>query len=104
MSEAKFTKGPWYVYNNDVYLEIVSDKGAICDTCMSGHEFDGGDCLEGKSAKANAHLIAAAPEMYAMLQSIDDLFGLLDEHTHPNIELDCQQHEIRKLLAKARGE
>lgn len=94
MSEAKFTKGPWYVHNNDVYLEVFSDKGAICDTCMSGHQFDGGDCTEGKFAKANAHLIAAAPEMYDALEHI-----LENQALGSPLALS-----INNLLAKARGE
>lgn len=95
----KFTRGPWYVYNNDVYLEVVSDKGAICDTCMSGHEFDGGDCTEGKSAKANAHLIAAAPEMYEAIKHV------LEMQLRGFIVLGNEATDkLQKSLAKARGE
>ena len=46
-----------------------------------------------KEGFANAHLIAAAPEMYEMLEQLSDL----DE---------CQmlKSKINQLLAKARGE
>ena len=93
MSETRFTKGPWHVHNNDVFLEIVSEEGQIANTCASGHYFDNGDCVNGVTAVANSHLIAAAPEMYAMLENLSDC----DEN---------QMHrlEINKLLAKARGE
>jgi len=95
MSEVKFTKGEWCIRLVDGKFAIMRhDTGyGICSTVM---------CDD--TDKANAHIIAAAPSMYAMLECIDDLLGLLDEHTHSSIELDCQQHEIRKILAKARGE
>lgn len=92
MSEARFTKGEWVVNGGWVDCEGVP-------ICSMGDEWVTYD-----NDKANAHLIAAAPDMYAMLEGLDELLELLDSQTHPSIELDCQQYEIRNLLAKARGE
>jgi thiamine monophosphate synthase len=54
--------------------------------------------------EANAHLIAAAPKMYRMLQDQSEIMKTLDEWTHPNIELDAVKADIDLLLAEARGE
>lgn len=51
------------------------------------------------SGNANAHLIAAAPDMYAKLDEISD--GLLEAGGYGNCRL---AKEIELLLAKARGE
>ena len=47
---------------------------------------------------ANAHLIAAAPEMYQMLKMIMDILNS-DDH-----ENEVSNADIAKLLARARGE
>ena len=79
MSEAKFTKGDWVA--NGAFVGHV-DLG--CDAIVSG-----AGCKEifFKEAEANAHLIAAAPEMYEFIEAY--MGG------HP---------EAEQLLAKARGE
>lgn len=81
MSEVKFTKGPWKLSENrDSYLIASENTGfSICYTTLS-EDVD----------KYNAHLIAAAPEMYEFLGSLQ-----LD------VANDCKRDEI---LAKARGE
>ena len=100
MNEAKFTKGDWVGFkdgkwssdyvndyaldgdNNPSWVQIICDEQAVAIVPNHGRTLD-----------ANAHLIAAAPEMYEML----DELSILD---------DCQmlKPEIKKLLAKARGE
>lgn len=110
MSEAKFTKGPWRSRTGNygglkTAIVYLSDKG--------GFDISGcPDCVD------NAHLIAAAPEMYEMLGTA--LLELTAAITEVNKNLksrisssdldepdwwDMQTcHEIHKLLAKARGE
>ena len=85
MSEAKFTKGDWCIRLIDGKFAIMRhDTGyGICSTVM---------CDD--TDKANAHLIAAAPSMYAMLQELLDGGSL-----H---RMDAKS--ISDLLAKARGE
>jgi hypothetical protein len=46
--------------------------------------------------QANCHLIAAAPEMYAMLDRLSSQLTDINAHSAAN--------EIEALLAKARGE
>lgn len=111
MSETKFTKGEWFA--------IVDDECCFIDNCEKGLiadlEESDAPCDE---AEANAHLIAAAPDMYAQLESvIGELFMLIDEvndqrasrinsqtETEPDYHDMETLHNIQILLAKARGE
>lgn len=84
MSEAKFTKGPWE-YDNRM-IEVLADNGAepVCfDVCSD----------------ENGHLIAAAPEMYEMLDALCTYLIDLD-----SLGTTHKARQIEKLLAKARGE
>lgn len=109
MGKVKFSEGEWEVADGTkvgeqvlfVHIPTLSSKGKV--VCRLTRVVDTHIPLSEQDI-ANSHLIAAAPSMYAMLECIDDLLGLLDEHAHSSIEIDCQQHEIRKILAKARGE
>lgn len=96
MSETKFTPGPWVLiegqFNSEV--EVTTDsrqensKGKICGMDIY---FDGSHGVE---QPANAHLIAAAPEMYEMLRDILKNYecgSFVDE-------------QMELVLAKARGE
>jgi len=99
MSETKFTKGEWHCIDGTIIgeqvlfvhaTELGVNKGIVCrltkqvDTHISLSLED----------IANAHLIAAAPDMYKMLESLRDDYGLLT----------TVGKDIDKLLAKARGE
>lgn len=90
-NEAKFTKGPW---NVDQYGNIVQVKSGKSDPrdCIRA----GGLALASNNGEpmANRYLIAAAPEMYAMLQDIANKW-------HDGTPLALK---INKLLTKARGE
>jgi hypothetical protein len=96
MSEEKFTKGPWAVTKNYVGFEIVFSIDGSPSPCRGeeylclssvSRSFEGECILKGDTAKANAHLIAAAPAMYEFIKTY--MGG------HP---------EAEELLAKARGE
>ena len=101
MSEAKFTKGIWSQSHREqsdgMYItQVYDDKGqAICD--LNWHSVDTAlGFITDRSE--NASLIAAAPEMYAMLKFIADSLHKLDTGTIGDIS------HIDSLLAKARGE
>lgn len=86
MSEAKFTKGEWNVQFGDMIFasdEINNEQVAVV-------------CNEENKDK---YLIAAAPEMYEALEDAADMLFQSGE-----AELRSHGMEIRKLLAKARGE
>lgn len=95
MTEHKWTQGPWSVRRDEC------DDPVVVSECL-GLELDG-LCWH-ENSDANAHLIAAAPELYEAL-----------ERLLPMAEDDCFQYGssadndedvlfARAALAKARGE
>lgn len=102
MSEAGFTKGPWALLPLEDDKEYIRVRGTVCGgkykianvvDCRSHH--DGSKWCEFRRAesKANAHLIAAAPELYDFIEDLSQ-----------NSEDVTQREEAKRLLAKARGE
>lgn len=90
-TEPKFTPGPW---RRSAFEDDWAIRGAKCDRVIARPNCNIDD------ASANAALIAAAPEMYALLSNIlNDLET--DGSISPN---DNAANDIRMLLAKARGE
>lgn len=111
MSEAKFTPGPWVLIEGqfDSEVEVTTEtrqqnsKGEICGMDIY---FDGSHGVE---QPANAHLIAAAPEMYESIESDVirlefDLAQLGHGFAHAAEEINAELNAKKKLLAKARGE
>ena len=86
MSKTKFTKGLWT--SNGHSCVSVGSK-VLC--VFTDSSVNTGDETEDY---ANAHLVSAAPEMYAMLESLAEDCGF-SHHVHK---------DIQALLAKARGE
>ncbi len=78
--KAKFTEGEWFVNGYEIQSKTYSIELAKVTVFNEG--------------KANAHLIAAAPDMYKMLE----LLVLGDSINDTTID-----DEVRMLLAKARG-
>ncbi|AUR87388.1 hypothetical protein NVP1100O_47 [Vibrio phage 1.100.O._10N.261.45.C3] len=104
MKEAKFTKGPWVLIDGQFSSEVEittenrqeNSKGKICEMDIY---FDGQHGIE---QPANAHLIAAAPEMYEMLAEVlHNMEVGNSDHTEIN---DAMIPRVSALLAKARGE
>ena len=106
----KFTKGEWVVSGMDIGIRDASDTqsyGMINIICsIDGYDFkDNENC--------NAHLIAAAPEMYAMLEchlaAWDNLYPSnvsdIDDMHKPEFEAVHKFiNQTKELLSKARGE
>lgn len=100
MTEPKFTKGPWGL---DVGFE--SSRPGDFDEYWQVH--DGHDaiacsanCYAG-NREANAHLIAAAPDLYEALQACLNFM----ENTESELGFSLESaDQARATLAKARGE
>ena len=119
MTETKWTKGPWERMNEgDIFGPLGGDSGdgvfadesdrwqvAVVDRCLA---FVDGELVElGKDCmRANAHLIAAAPDLYNALlsaeQSIAIFMGVYDHRNESGAGYILT--EARAALAKARGE
>jgi hypothetical protein len=115
------TPGPWFATGNSSFDTLVRAHDAksgrrIADTFASQPSVKKGATTEevraaalrqGRTNEANARLIAAAPEMLALLQK------LIDRETGAwhlsSLELDCGvwgdelEAEIKALVAKATG-
>ena len=97
MKMTKFTKGPWYLkarYLGKAYTVYAKDPmteyGEQCLALISRNRIQ-----ENDEKLANANLIAAAPDMYEILEDV-----LNDTHVLPSY----LNKQIEKALKKARGE
>jgi hypothetical protein len=100
MTDTKFTPGPWVSqphndYDKDIYV-LGGDTFIRVDN----------DDVEHDEATANAHLIAAAPDLYEALSSVGDNLLSGDDSAHGGyVDLDgAAVQKIMDALAKARGE
>jgi hypothetical protein len=91
MNNPQFTSGPWHVSENQPTV-VGNKEKAVCKCEL---DWD----LGANERKANAALIAAAPEMYAMLERILDF-----KTGGPFISTNPSVTELAHLLMKARGE
>ena len=94
MSEAKFTSSEWVVdvYPAGAQVDVVSECGRKTLHCNKRYFSEN---LTDEDL-ANAHLIAAAPEMYEMLEKIAK--STVHDKNYATAK------PIFDLLAKARGE
>ncbi len=111
MSKAKFTKGSWVGFNNGKWSDCgawsVDNDEASSYSNVAVNVEDVTICLvvsdswNDEEIEANAHLIAAAPDMYATLNEVRDFIAS---------DINCGPCGlglvviIDELLAKARGE
>ena len=95
MSEEKFTRGPWSLLFNDKTKVVLEQQGVavfVADTYA-------GFTKSEEEQKANAALIAAAPELYKELEKHCALCMMM----HPDCE-GCEICDTGKVLKKARGD
>lgn len=108
MTDTKFTPGPWGIEEtrDHLWIGVILSNGKpdpIVTYVDHGPDFT---TEADATGKANAHLIAAAPELY---EALDELFDLLTsghsswDDAYDNLP-DKQFKKIRAALAKARGE
>ena len=91
MSEDKFTPPPWSAPDKGRLrgAVVAKDGEMVCDPSGAGRHED--------EAEANARLIAAAPEMYYILDIIDTYHAIKGVNNR-------WERTISKLLKKVRGE
>lgn len=110
MSDTKFTPGPWcacqkrtihgdgITIDADYSISAMQNKIPWYGLATVITSTEGGDRDE--EGEANAHLIAAAPDMYEALESFVDFFSCVkDTKSVPEI-----WESAKNALAKARGE
>lgn len=114
MGEARFTPGPWELVNGgDIFGPLGGDSGDGVKAddndgwqiAEVGHypAFVGGEETElgAECRRANAHLVAAAPELYEALEALleDGVWAGCDW-----IPSDGAKQKAEQALSKARGE
>lgn len=92
MSEPKFTPGPWEAIPGNSMIRV----NPLVDPRYLGGLYIADIQLLLQEAEANANLIAAAPEMYGLLDELDKAATAA--------EIDALYARIPVLLKKARGE
>lgn len=93
---SKFTPGPWECVGTDIRQSKESPQGYMYDIAEVGSTYSGHDGLpEQSEAEANAYLIAAAPEMYDFIETLENDDGKIP---------DWLWEKRNQVLAKARGE
>lgn len=98
MSESKFTPGPWYARRNTAFWEINAEGfGQIGDACASTASIADGHGSE-ELGRANATLMAAAPELFEAVRRMLPYFEGEHAYDHP-----CSV-QARAALAKASPE
>lgn len=107
MSETKFTPGPWFANGHEVLAPDDGDEDpwsvALASPCR-GYPND--------QSRANARLIAAAPEMYEALdflsaharERVSDAPEWRDDDTVQIVVTIGDLRRARAALAKARGD
>ena len=110
MTEPKFTPGPWGNVDFALSNEIGTLKNPLIAVVQSRH------CDSPDELRANAHLIAAAPELYEALEECaidlkEWILGRYPEESlkYPSIKKDFELDisivdKAFSALAKARGE
>jgi len=93
MTTTQHTAGPWRVFDAFTNPEIVTDRPTACET-ESLVQFKGQ-----KNAKANARLMAAAPEL---LDALEELHFVTDSKTSGR-SLEDARELAAKAIAKAKG-
>lgn len=108
-----YTKGPWRVFSmgidSDTQMEdfeIYHDDGKL--RSQIARCFDMALCMEHGKTKANAHLIAAAPDL---LEAAKQVVWKLGHNGDPNYNpgpvsitrLDATVRMLEKAIAKAEG-
>ena len=108
--KSKHTPGPWSVNDinpSDIYgYERGTKRGRFVATAVN---FGSGNCCHTEEDRANAHLIAAAPELLAALEKA--LLGLMAATSAANREGNETAVEVYReigdiacaALAKAKG-
>jgi len=106
MRETKWTAGPWSVagrvadcpeYNEHRHIYAAADRARLGGT---------GCIANVRSSDANAHLIAAAPELYSVLEAVATRLDLERRERGPDAVFPAAAMVDIALatLAKARGE
>jgi hypothetical protein len=95
MNETKWTPRPWKV------IPLNHGHGALVQSGVFGAGYAYGESFSIQFSIPNAHLIAAAPDLYEALDLLAKCEPLLSDG---DPKLTALRLHCQKMLAKARGE
>lgn len=95
-NNAKHTPGPWDLHKNGVYVTAKDAFGRLIAQSFTS------DAVEEAEAKANAHLIAAAPDLLEALEALTKTVEML--HEDGLIDVVVKTARCHAAINKARGE
>jgi len=95
MSESKYTPGPWTAEAKDLGGEVPSWR---VYNMPEGQQVASVHRWNGEGDEANAHLIAAAPDL---LEACKEALVRLECHNHPD---GRRLDNLRAAIAKAEGQ
>lgn len=110
MSETRWTPGPWTLetaYRDEDLLSVVyvsEDNQEFPIAEEVGGRRHGADFEDESECVANAHLIAAAPELYEALEECKRVLSDLQSTQLEGTRTRAAWEKARAALAKARGE
>lgn len=106
MSETKWTAGPWLASEDGAEVCPASGEKSFVEFCLIHGPWTDHDWYGAEEAKANAHLIAAAPELYSVLEAVATRLDLERRERGPDAVFPAAAMVDIALatLAKARGE
>ncbi len=98
-TKAQFTPGPWETWEEDESWGIFGHRteGRIGAQYLMADVWS-----DGERAEANAHLIAAAPSLYAALARVAEIIEAGDDISNPAF-YGTEHVQILSALAKAQG-
>lgn len=103
-----FTKGPWFVRTIDQSIGSIDSESGVM--VAQAQQVSGKDQITGShERKANARLIAAAPDLLEALQELSQHFiGKWSEDERNSDEIDAHKEAAERkalaAIAKATGE
>lgn len=94
MEDSTFSPSPWF-YN---HFYVVSQSGMMVADCVTKENHS----LSNEEKVANAHLIAASPDLLAALRELFDI-SINDDHRN-HFRVHDAEEAARKAIAKALGQ
>ena len=93
-TQATHTSGPWAVdYEGPAHLSIEDKAGRVLAFCNLQNE-------DGDEDEANAHLIAAAPDLLEALRNVAETMSGAD---YSHVKQDMVRAICRRAISKAEG-
>ena len=107
MSNSKFTPGPWdliEVGDKCKHLCPSHDNLSILTVSLEYNDDDGEPTYFGSVYKPeDAHLIAAAPDMYEVLKRIEPIIEAMEMLSINKAEPGCLAEALHSAISKAEG-